>query len=125
MGVSLLCSRSFPVVSRSVPSLPALRRPGALIVRGRFAYAGGGIVDFGTTNLPTPPRLRWYGLVPVGLPTRVLEIYPSPVSLVPLPGTTCTTVGGMVSLLDEDFSDVEDSPPLLASLGVPVPLHTL
>ena len=68
-----------------------------------------------------PPRLRWYGLVPVGLPTRGLEIYPSPVSLVPLPGTTRTTVCGIVSSLDEYSSDEEDYYPLLATLGVMVP----
>ena len=36
------------------------------------------------------------------------------------PGTTRTTVGGVVSSLDKDSSDEEDSSPLLALLGEPV-----
>ena len=46
---------------------------------------------------------------------------PSPVSLFLLPGNTLTTVGGVMSSLDEYSSDEEDSSQLLAELGVTPP----
>ena len=123
LGMALLGARSVPAVCWSVFSLPDLLRLGVLPVRGRFACVGGRIVDFGATNLPTPPPppSRWYGLAPAGFHTRGLEMYPSLVSLFPFPGTTCTTLGGVVSSLDEDSSHEEYASLLMASLGVLVP----
>ena len=50
---------------------------------------------------------------------------PSPVSLFLLPGNTLTTVGGVMSSLDEYSSDEEDSSQLLAELGVTPPPFVL
>ena len=113
VGVSLLGACSVPTMGWSVISVPDLRRIGALPIRGRFDYAGGGIVDLRTAIFPTPPCLIWYGLGPEGLPTGGLEVLPSPVSLTPLTETTRTTVVGVVFLMDDDSSDEEDSPPLM------------
>ena len=63
----------------------------------------------------------WYGLGPADLLTGGLEVSPSTEICVPLPGTTHTTVGGVVSFLDDEFSDKEYSPLMLALLGVPGP----
>ena len=55
-----------------------------------------------------------------GFFTGGFEMYPSASIPFLLPGTTHTTVGGVLYLLDEDSSDEGDSSPLLASLGVRV-----
>ena len=65
------------------------------------------------------------GLVLAGFWTWGFDVSPSTVILPHMQGTTCTTLGGVMFLLDKDSSDEEDSSPLLASLGVLVPLHNL
>ena len=74
------------------------------------------MVDFGTTNLPTPTLFFRYGFGTFGIFTGGFEMPPSVATPFFLPGTTCTTVSGVVSFLDEDYSDEEDYSPLLASM---------
>ena len=122
--LSLPGSRYVPTMDRSVLSFPNLRQPRAIPVRWRFSCAGDGIMDFGTTNLPTlPPCQHWYGLAPVSFPTRGLEMAPSPVILAYFPGTTYTTVVGVVSSLvvlvpPSCFVESRDFPFPLCSLSV-------
>ena len=67
----------------------------------------------------------WYGLVPAGLRTRVLEVSSSLEILVLFLGTTSTMVGVMVYFLDSESSDNEDSPPLLGVPGPPFMLRSI
>ena len=119
-GVAFLGVRSVPVGVWSVPPLPILLWLGVPAIRGSCAGLGGAIVDFGTTNLPIPTRFFRYGFDTVIFLIGGFEMSPSALSPFRLPGTTRTTVGGVLSSLDKDSSGEEDSSPLLASLGVPV-----
>ena len=89
-GVALPGARSVPAGDRSVPSLPSLLWLGVPAIWGQFFCVGGVIVDFGTTNLPIPIRLRWYGLATVELLSGVFRFllvcwYASPCQGPPAP----------------------------------------
>ena len=65
--------------------------------------------------------ILWLGLLSLRCVSSV-GVYSCLACLFLLPGTTSTTVGGVLYLMDEDSSDEEEPSPLLASLGVTVPL---
>ena len=77
---------------------------------GPFLYCGSLVV-----------RTPCCGLVLAGFWTWGFDVSPSPVILPHMQGTTCTTLSGVVSLLENKPSDKKDSSPVLAFLGVPVP----